>query len=179
MFKDQSLLPVEAVRLAALGLLAEGPRRYDDLAMEIRHFIGLAVGPSLDLMGSSIELLRYEGLATADGAGTGDNAVLTLTSTGAEALTKLVQAPLRAPSTDAGRLVLLLKLRFLHHLGAAEQAAQWAQIADSLATEAARLNELRRLHGEAAPSLRDWLDRDLADLAGRIGEIRDDVTDWG
>ena len=63
MFKDHTLLPAEAVRLAALGLLAEEPRRYGDLATEIRHFIALAVGPSLDLMGSSIELLRYEGLA--------------------------------------------------------------------------------------------------------------------
>ncbi len=167
MFKDQTLLPAEAVRLAALGLLAEEPRRYGDLATEIRHFIALAVGPSLDLMGSSIELLRYEGLATADGD------VLTLAPAGAEALEKLLQAPLRAPTNDAGRLVLLLKLRFLHHLGAAERAAQRAQIVASLAAERTRLAELRRLHGDAAPALADWLDRDIADLNGRIERFRD------
>jgi hypothetical protein len=167
MFKDQTLLPIEAVRLAALGLLADGPRRYGDLATEIRHFIGLAVGPSLDLMGSSIELLRYEGLAAVDGD------TLTLTPAGAAALTKLLQSPLRAPNNDSSRLVLLLKLRFLHHLDAADRTAQRTQIADSLAAELARLAELRRLHAEAAPSLRDWLDRDIADLAGRIEDFRD------
>jgi len=166
MFKDQSLLPAEAVRLAALGLLADRPRRYGDLAMEIRHFIALAVGPSLDLMGSSIELLRYEGLASAQ------DDVLTLTPAGAAALTKLLQAPLRAPSTDSGRLVLLLKLRFLHHLGAGDRAAQRALIADALAVELNRLEELRRIYADAAPTLRDWLDRDIADLAGRIGRFR-------
>ncbi len=166
MFRDQSLLPAEAVRLAALGLLAEGPRRYGDLATEIRHFIALAVGPSLDLMGSSIELLRHEGLATADGD------LLTLSAAGAESLKRLLEAPLRAPSNDASRLVLLLKLRFLHQLGAAEQTAQRDQIAQSLSAELARLEELRRLHADAAPALDDWLDRDIRDLHDRIEKFR-------
>lgn len=166
MFKDQTLLPAEAVRLAALGLLAEGPRRYGELATEIRDFVGLAVGPSLDLMGSSIELLRYEGLATAHGD------ALTLAPAGAEALNKLLQAPLRAPTTDASRLVLLLKLRFLHHLDAGQQMEQRAQIAASLAAELTRLEELRQRHGGAAPALADWLDRDIAELRGRIETFR-------
>jgi hypothetical protein len=171
MFKDHSLLPAEAVRLAALGLLAEGPRRYGDLAMEIRDFIGLAVGPSLDLMGSSIEMLRYEGLAQAqDGAGATDNAVLSLTATGTEALAKLLEAPLRKPGNDAGRLALLLKLRFFHHLATPAQAAQRARIAESLAAELIRLDDLRR-HAASAPALRDWLDRDIADLRRRIAQF--------
>ena len=37
----------------ALGLLAEAPRAYGDLAGEIRYFTSSIVGPSLDLMGSS------------------------------------------------------------------------------------------------------------------------------
>jgi hypothetical protein len=166
MFRDQTLLPAEAVRLAALGLLAEGPRRYGDLATEIRHFIALAVGPSLDLMGSSIELLRHEALVTAEGD------LLTLSAAGAGSLKKLLEAPLRAPSNDASRLVLLLKLRFLHQLGAAEQTAQRNQIAASLSAELARLEELRRLHAGAAPALRDWLDRDIRDLRDRIEKFR-------
>ena len=169
MFRDQTLLPAEAVRLAALGLLAEGPRRYGDLATEIRHFIALAVGPSLDLMGSSIELLRHEGLAKAEGD------LLRLSAAGAAALRKLLEAPLRAPSNDASRLVLLLKLRFLHQLGAAEQAAQRRQIADSLSTELARLGELRRLHAGVAPALDDWLDRDIGDLHDRIEKFRTEL----
>lgn len=166
MFKDQTLLPAEAVRLAALGLLAERPRKYADLATEIRSFIGLAVGPSLDLMGSSIELLRYEGLAAPEGD------LLTLTPSGQTALAALLEAPLRAPTTDASRLVLLLKLRFLHCLAAAPQMEQRSRIADSLAAERDRLDELRRLHAGAAPALRDWLDRDIADLNDRIEKFR-------
>jgi hypothetical protein len=167
MFKDQTLLPVEAVRLAALGLLAERPRDYGELATEIRRFIELAVGPSLDLRAPPLELLRHEGLAAAQGD------ALTLTPSGAEALRTLLQAPLRAPSNDAGRLVLLLKLRFLHHLGTAEQEAQRRQIGASLAAERDRLEELRRLHAETAPLLTEWLERDIADLDGRIKSFRD------
>ena len=65
MFRDNSLIPTEAIRLAALGLLSEGARRYGELAAEIRHFTSRVAGPSLDLMGNSLELLIYEGLVEA------------------------------------------------------------------------------------------------------------------
>src|SRR5512146_571537 len=93
LFRDNSLIPAEAIRLAALGLLAEGARRYGDLASEIRHFTRRIAGPSLDLMGSSLELLIYEGLAEAvDGKGMADNALLRLTPPGATALQALLKA---------------------------------------------------------------------------------------
>ncbi len=62
MYRDKSLLPTQAIRLAVLGSLAAGPRRYGQLAAETRAFTGALVGPSLDLLGTSIELLRFEGL---------------------------------------------------------------------------------------------------------------------
>src|SRR5687767_4992331 len=66
MYRDNSLMPKEAVRLAALGTLAQaGSLRYADLAGAIRHFTSRIVGPSLDLMGTSLELLRYDGLIEA------------------------------------------------------------------------------------------------------------------
>src|SRR5258708_13540575 len=93
MFRDNSLIPAEAIRLAALGLLADAPRRYGDLAAEIRHFTSHVVGPSLDLMGTSLELLRYEGLIeTVDGEGTADNAVLRINEPGPAALPGLLPA---------------------------------------------------------------------------------------
>ena len=171
MFRDNSLIPAEAVRLAALGLLAEAPRRYGDLAMEVRHFTSHAVGPSLDLMGTSLELLRYEGLVEAvDGEGMADNAVLRLSERGAAALQGLLRAQLRAPASDLNRLALLLKLRFLHHLPAEEQYAQLELMAESLESEQARLAELRR---HTAPGLfRDWLDHDMALMTERIAWLR-------
>ncbi len=69
MYRDNSLIPSETVRLAALGLLAEGPRSYADLASAVRHLSARIVGPSLDLLGPSIELLKVEALAAADAAG--------------------------------------------------------------------------------------------------------------
>jgi len=168
MFRDNSLIPAEAVRLAALGLLAEAPRRYGDLALEIRHFTSHVVGPSLDLMGTSLELLRYEGLVLAvDGEGMADNAVLRLTERGRAALDSLLQAQLRAPVNDLNRLALLLKLRFLHHLPAAEQQAQLALMAESLDSERARLEELVRRHGTPG-LLAEWLGRDIALVSERI-----------
>jgi DNA-binding PadR family transcriptional regulator len=172
MFRDNSLIPAEAVRLAALGLLAEAPRRYGELALEIRHFTSHVVGPSLDLMGTSLELLRYEGLVTAvDGEGMADNAVLRLTERGRAALDSLLRAQLRAPVNDLNRLALLLKLRFLHHLPAAEQQAQLALMAESLESEQARLEELLRRHG-AQGIFAEWLGQDVASVSGRIAWLK-------
>lgn len=70
MFSDNTLTPKEAVRLCALGAIASKPMRYSELAGSVRHFTGRIMGPSLELMGTSIELLRYEGLVEAiDGKG--------------------------------------------------------------------------------------------------------------
>ena len=83
MYRDNSLMPKEAVRLTVLGtLILGGTLRYGDLAAEVRHFTGRIVGPSLDLMGTSLEMLRYEGLIEAiDGSGMEDNALLGVTAT--------------------------------------------------------------------------------------------------
>ena len=169
MFRDNSLIPAEAVRLAALGLLAETPRRYGDLALEIRHFTSRLVGPSLDLMGTSLELLRYEGLIEAvDGEGMADNATLRLTAAGKEALVSLLKARLRGPVTDLNRVALLLKLRFLHHLSAAEVAAQIGLIHEACASELVRLEELRERYGATPGPFPTWLDQDIGLLKSRL-----------
>jgi DNA-binding PadR family transcriptional regulator len=172
MFRDNSLIPTEAVRLAALGLLAEHPRRYGELAAEIRHFTSCVAGPSLELMGTSLELLRYEGLAAAHSAESEENALLDLTPAGRAALDALLKARLRAPLGDTNRLALLLKLRFLHLLPESERRAQRTQIAQSLETELARLQDLRRAQGEAPAPFLDWLDHDVATLQARLEALQ-------
>src|SRR5579862_642450 len=110
MYRDKSLMPTQAIRLAVLGSLGLGARRYGELATETRHFTGALVGPSLDLLGTSIELLRFEGLIEpVAGQGMADNAELRLTESGRDALHDLLSAPLRAPLNDVGRLTLALK----------------------------------------------------------------------
>ena len=170
MFRDKSLTPTETVRLAALGLLADAPLHYGDLAAEIRYFTGHIAGPVLELMGTSLELLRLEGLVA--GSGMADNALLRITPAGEAALHGLLRAQLRAPLGDYNRLALLLKLRFLHHLPAPEQQAQMAGIAESIETELTRLEELRRHHAAAPRGFLDWLDQDIAILRGRLERLQ-------
>ena len=165
MFRDNSLIPAEAIRLAALGMLAEAPRRYGKLAAEIRHFTSRIIGPSLDLMGTSLELLRYEGLVE---AGSGEDPDLALTAAGREALRNLLRAGLRAPANDLARLALVLKLRFLHHLPNTEQAEQIGLVIGACESEMARLEDLRSRHAARPGLFLDWLDHDLAQLKARI-----------
>jgi DNA-binding PadR family transcriptional regulator len=170
MFRDNSLVPTEAIRLAALGTLAEEPLRYAELAGKIRHFTARIVGPSLELMGSSLELLRYEGLVEAvEGTGMVDNALLRLSPAGRDALATLLTAGLRAPNGEINKLVLALKLRFLHLLPPAARAEQIDVIAEWLEGEIARLEDLRR--GDAAGSdlFLGWLDQDIAQARARLG----------
>ena len=159
----------------ALGLLAEGPRAYGDLAGEIRYFTSNFVGPSLDLMGSSIEVLRTQGLIEAvDGQGMIDNAVMRLKPEGRAILDELLQARLAQSQGDINRLALRLKLRFLALLPETEQAAQRAHIADTLESELARLADVRRRHDMAPAIFRDWIDRDIAALEAHLSAMRKD-----
>src|SRR6202789_2509967 len=98
MYKDNSLVPSEAVRLAALGLLARAPRAYGDLAREIRHFAQRIVGASLELLGPSLELFKVEALIEAlDPKAPHDAQMMALTEAGRSELRRLMTASLRGP----------------------------------------------------------------------------------
>jgi DNA-binding PadR family transcriptional regulator len=167
-FRDKSLMPGEAIRLAALGFLSEAPQRYGDLALAIRRFVAAVAEPSVDLMGTSLELLRLEGLVAADG---GEDARLRITPQGMSLLHELLEARLRAPFGDLNRLNLLLKLRFLHLLPDAERQAQLALIAQSLDGERRRLDALRQEHAAAPPLFLDWIGQDIAMLEARLAGL--------
>ncbi len=168
MFADNTLTPKEAVRLCALGTIASSSMRYSELASSVRHFCGRVMGPSLDLMGLSIELLRYEGLVQAtDGKGMEDDAVLTITESGQRELKTLLTARLR-PSSDLTKLVVALKFRFLHLLQASERAAQLDMLLDATESELARLEDLREASQTEADALKGWLDHDIGLLRQRL-----------
>ncbi|MGH7037619.1 MAG: hypothetical protein ACREE4_20285 [Stellaceae bacterium] len=171
-FTERALLPAQAARLTALGMLAEGPLHYADLAREVAHFTGVILGQSLDLMGTSLELLRYEGLIEAVG-GTGmvDNAEMRLTAAGQAALVRLLRAGLHAPAVEVNRLVLALKLRFLPILDAAGRGEVLAQIREWYAAEIVRYEELRARHGTRSAPLCRWLDREIALARAHLQEI--------
>jgi DNA-binding PadR family transcriptional regulator len=168
MFRDKTLIPTEAIRVLALGLIADRPRRYAELAQELRRFIGLVLGPSLDMLAPSLELLRFEGLAAAreNANGNGADAELAITEAGRAELMSLLRANVRAPVNDTNRLVIALKFRFLHLLPPEERKSQLALLADLYETERGRLEELRAQDGGTAFAA--WLDHEIALMGERI-----------
>jgi DNA-binding PadR family transcriptional regulator len=169
MFSDNSLLPKETVRLAALGILSEAPMVYADLANAVRQFVGRIVGPSLELTGPSIELLRYEGLVHANGDNS--NAVLTLTDEGREELLTLLKATVRPPLTDMSKLVIALKMRFMPLLDAGERRDQVDLLIDACELELARLSDM---HDPEADEhfFQDWLAHDIDLVENRLTWFR-------
>lgn len=176
MYRDKTLIPTEAIRLAALGVLAgrpEGdPVRYGDLAAEVRYFVSHIMGPSLDVLGPSIELLRYEGLAAFQVGGEGGeadgNARLSLTDAGRDELLNLLRANVRAPIDDVNKLVIALKFRFLHLLPKDQQRDQIDRLIELFTAEQGRLAELLEHHTDNAGGLAAWLIHDLAQTEQRI-----------
>lgn len=170
MYADHTLTPKEAIRLAALGTLALEPMAYSALAVTIRHFISRVIGPSSEIMGHSIELLKYEGLVAADGDG--DDALLHLTEAGHEQLRALITANLRAADTALNKLVIALKFRFLHLLPPEQRIAQGDLLIDCCEQELARAEDLRAHHASDPGFLVAWLDQDIGDLDSRLAWLR-------
>lgn len=166
MYRDNTLIPTEAVRLVALGNLMEGERAYADLASEIRYFVGRIIGPSLDLLGTSLELLTYEGLVETEGEENADDEVLRITAAGREAFVTLMTSNVRAPVNDVAKLVVALKLRFLHLLDDPDRAEQTTILVEMCETELARLEDLLSRYEEGY--LRDWLILEIDQLKQRL-----------
>lgn len=174
MFSDDTLTPKEAIRLCALGTLARGPMPYGALVDAARHFTARILGPSLDVMGTSVELLKYEGLVeAAGGAGMEDDAELHLTEAGHAALHFLLTANVRAAATDLNKLIVALKFRFLDLLPAAQRHQQADLLAEVAENELARLEDLRRHHAVDPGYLVTWLDHDIQLLERRLAWLED------
>ena len=174
MYKDNSLLPREAVRLAALGILAGGPLTYADLAAAVRNFTSRVVGPSLDLMGTSIELLRFEGLISTEGPQTVNvsESVLKLTAAGSLELNSLLCASVRPPVNDVAKLILALKFKFFHLLKETDQCDQIEMMIEACEGEIARLDDLRSHDRKDPGLLMDWLDHEIGQVSDRLKWLR-------
>jgi DNA-binding PadR family transcriptional regulator len=174
MYRDNTLIPSEAVRLLALGILADGERHYAELASEVRNFTSHVVGPSLDLVGSPLELLKIEGLIEpVDGSGMRDNAPLRITSAGRSELNRLMTSNVRAPVNDINKLIIALKMRFLHLLAPADQRLQLEVLVEMSERELARLVSLRGQHSGQTGYLTAWLDHDIEAVEGRLAWFRE------
>jgi len=175
MYRDHSLMPKEAIRLAVLGTLQmAGPIRYADLAVAVRHFTARIVGPSLDLMGTSLEMLRFEGLIVSrDGTGGEDNALLDISAAGRAVFLELMGANIRSPSADdLNKLVVALKLRFLHLLDRDGQRHQVQTLIDLYASELVRLGDLARSYSHEPGHFAAWLENDMAQIEASLAWFR-------
>ncbi len=168
MYKDNSLVPSEAVRLAALGLLAKRDHAYADLARDIRHFTARIVGPSLDLLGPSLELLKIEGLIeAADSAAPHDRQMVRITKDGRTELQRLMTANLRGPMGEVNKLIVALKLHFLDQLTPEQRRQQLEMLMEVCDRELVRLNDLRSHYADSSGVLVPWLDHEIAEVQAR------------
>ena len=169
MYRDRSLQPGETVKLIALGLLIEAPRTYADLANDIRYFTARIVGPSLDLLGSSLEILRLEGWIAPQENKAKENrdntGPISLTDSGYEQFLSLMNAPLRIPLNDSNRLALLTKLRFLSYLPEETRLDQIDLIEELVEKEQAWNAELARDFPQTA--LGAWVEMESRDLSAK------------
>ena len=172
MHTDNSLTPRETIRLCALGTLSQcmdqGPMTYDDLVFSVRHFVSRITGPSLDLMGESVELLRYEGLVENVHGDDTPNPRLAITKDGNAVLKTLLLANIRAGNSDLNKLIMALKFRFLHLLAIEDQEGQAINFIEICDTELARLNDLLIYHERDKGHLVEWLKYDIKWLEARL-----------
>lgn len=177
MYRDNTLLPSEAIRLLALGILAGGSRSYSDLATEVRHFSGRIVGPSLDLVGTPLELLKVEGLISASQSEASDeDAPLTITDAGLAEMRRLLTSGVRAPVTELNKLIIALKMRFLHLLSPEDRRLQLELLVEMSERELARLTDLNTHAAGEEGLLKPWLAQEIAQAAERLAWYRDKLA---
>jgi hypothetical protein len=143
MYRDNSLIPKEAIRMAALGALVDSDRSYRDVSSEVRQFSARIVGPSLDLLGTSIELLKLEGLIEVieSHSVVGDE-LLRLTKTGMSELKTYLRSTIRSGGSDLNKLVVALKLRFIEVLDLSDKYEQLVSLRTMYEGEKSRLEDL-------------------------------------
>jgi DNA-binding MarR family transcriptional regulator len=121
-----------------------------------------------------LELLKVEGLVeSGEGAGDSEDELLRLNAAGRTELQRLLTANMRAPINDINKLIIALKMRFLHLLEPAEQRLQAEALAELSERELARLTELRAHHSGGSGHLVAWLDQDIAQVDKRLNWFRD------
>jgi DNA-binding PadR family transcriptional regulator len=169
MYSDNTLTPKEATRLCALGTLGIEPMRYSALATSVRHFISRILGPSLDLLTPSIELLKYEGLVKpTEGSGMDDDATLSITDKGRDELHSLLTADMRSGASELNKLIVALKFRFMHLLGDNDRQLQADLLIDVCEEEIARLVDLKESAIDDGGFLSEWLDQDISEMESRL-----------
>ena len=160
MYRDNTLIPTEAIRLAALGRLMEGSTYYSELADEVRRFVGSMLAPSF-------ELIRFEGLTRSGPVPIdGKEANIEITEEGKQIFHTLMTSNVRAPVNDVSKLVIALKIRFLYLLDNSDRLNQISMLSNIYESELTRLEQLRASHLKGR--FADWINLEIVQLQARL-----------
>ena len=169
MTHDKALLPKQVLRLCALGkLMQSGSMSYAELAQSVTEFTAHLIGPTLEMMGSSLELLRYDGLIEP----AGDETRLAISEAGKSEFHELMAAQLPTPASELSKLVVALKIRFLHLLEPARRGEELSALVGLYQQEIARLEDLRERQADEPGHLDCWLEHDIAQNRSRLAWLR-------
>ena len=181
MYSDNSLTPRETIRLCVLGTLAQHAHKkkltYDDLVNMVRHFVSRITGPSLELMGESIELLKYEGLILENHTSNTDSITLSITKEGMKILNLLLLANVRPGTNDLSELIIATKFRFLHLLPLEDQGIQVETFITKCEVETARLEDLLDYHKDDNGYIGSWLTQQIETHRLRLSWLRQFCND--
>ncbi len=98
---------------------------------------------------------------------------LRITDAGRGELTRLLTSNLRAPVSDINKLIITLKMRFLHLLELEDRRLQAEIMVEMCERQLARLTELLAHHAEAPGHLSGWLDHEIDQSRARLDWFRD------
>jgi hypothetical protein len=96
-----------------------------------------------------------------------DDALLAITETGIATLKTLLTARLRSGS-DITKLVVALKMRFLHLLSEGEKRSQIDMLIDGAESDLARLEDLGAASADESADFRQWLDFEIEQTKQRL-----------
>lgn len=102
-----------------------------------------------------------------------DNALLRITDAGQSDLHRLMTSSVRAPINDINKLIIALKMRFLHLLEGEDRQEQVDTLVEMIERELARLTDLRAHYDQDAGFFLDWLDQDIAATKERLNWFKD------
>ena len=95
-----------------------------------------------------------------------------VTPAGLAELKRLLAANLRGPMGEFNKLVIALKMRFLHLLDREAQLAQAELLIEVCERELTRLTDLRGHHAPEGGWLIAWLDHDIAQVEAQLAWLR-------
>jgi DNA-binding PadR family transcriptional regulator len=171
--------PGEALELAVLGVASHGPVELDGMAMLVRTLGGPGWSPTADVVLACCERLFASGALRCEAAGPITAPSVALTRDGRTRLRALLRMEPTPARESLGATVALLKVAFLHLLGAGDQ---WRELDRMVASMEEQLADLRGQTDDfpiRTGGVRLALGYELRSLETRIGwlaALRDSVA---